>query len=52
MSFITIHMYIQRIGGTWPVLLGPPDVKIRPVVKGAETDVWSIAEDIPGYKYI
>ena len=22
----------------WPVLLGQPDVKIRPVVKGAETD--------------
>ena len=38
--------------GTWPVLLGPSDVKIRPVVKGAETDVWSIAEDIPGYEYI
>ena len=38
MSFIIIHMYIQRIGGTWPVLLGPPDVKIRPVVKGAKTD--------------
>ena len=27
MSFIIIHINIQRIGGTWPVLLGPPDLR-------------------------
>ena len=38
MSFIIIHINIQRIGGTWPVLLGPPDLSNCPIVKGAKTD--------------
>ena len=38
MSFIIIHINIQMIGGTWPVLLGTPDLSNCSIVKGAQTD--------------
>ena len=48
MSFIIIHINIQRIGGTWPVLLGPPDLNNCPIGKEAEMVDLSIADEIPG----
>ena len=43
MSFIMIHKYIQRIDGTWPVLLGPPELPQKcPMIKGAETLEWGL----------
>ena len=35
---IHIYIYIQRISGTWPVPLGPPELPQKcPMIKGAET---------------
>ena len=33
-----IYINIQKIGGTWPVLLGLPDLSNCPIVKGVKTD--------------
>ena len=43
-----IYINIQRIGGTWPVLLDPPCLNDCHVVKGDKTFVWSTADEIPG----
>ena len=38
-SFAILYLNIHTIGGTWPVLLGPPDLNNCPIVKGAKTVV-------------
>ena len=51
MSFIIIHIYIQRIDGTWPVLFGPPEeTQMSYNYKGGNNGNWGwfIADDIPG----